>query len=422
MKAPGRDSLVIIGAGQAAGELAASLRADGYSGSVTIVGTEPHLPYTRPPLSKAYLKGESLAEELYLRSASFYDEHDITVRTGVSVVSIDIAARTATGDDGLSYSWDKIVFATGGRPRRIPDRELETASNVHYVRTLADIDRLRRVGLGGARFAVIGGGYLGLEVAAVLRRLGAEVTVIEAADRLLARVTTPVVSEFFRKLHAAEGVDVRLGAQVQGYAFEKGDVTSVALADGSHVPVDQVLIGIGMIPNDDVAQAAGLDVDNGIIVDEYCRASAPDVYAIGDVARHPDPQNGGLRRLESMPNAASQARIVADDLLGNPRPYLDVPWFWSDQYETKLQAAGSSVGCEDVVVRGDQSSNRFAVLYLKNGRLCGVDAISSPSDYANARKLIAVGGAVSADELRDESVSLRSLLARAVATQEIDAG
>ncbi|SHN47929.1 NAD(P)/FAD-dependent oxidoreductase [Cryptosporangium aurantiacum] len=400
--------VLVVGAGQAAGELAGALRAGGHQGPVTLVGSEPHFPYTRPPLSKAYLRGEVDTPELYLRPADFYRDHDVTVHRGVAVEWVDLGGRKAGCDDGSVLEWDRLVFATGGRPRRIADSGLGSAGNVHYVRTIDDVKRLRSTTIAESRFAVIGGGYVGLEVAAVLRGLDARVTVIEAADRLLARVTSPVVSEFFLRVHTEEGVDVRLSTQVEGYQVEDGNVSAVVLADDSRIPVDQVLIGIGMVPNDEVAARAGLDVDNGIVVDEFCRAGVAGVYAIGDVARHPDPLNGGLRRLESMPNAAAQARLVAEDILGRGRRYDDLPWFWSDQYDVKLQAAGSTVGCDAVAIRGDVTSGRrFSVFYLRDGVVRAVDALSSPADFAAGKALIASGAVVPISDLQDPSVPLR---------------
>jgi 3-phenylpropionate/trans-cinnamate dioxygenase ferredoxin reductase subunit len=402
------ERVVVVGAGQAGGELVARLRAGGYVGEIVLIGTEPHLPYSRPPLSKTFLRGEAQVEELFLRSARFYEEQGITVLAGATVRSIDLHAKTLECDEGTSLAWDKLVLATGGRPRRLPDPALNDASNVHYLRTIDDVARLRAGTRPGTRFAVVGGGYVGLEVTSVLRRLGAEVTVIEAADRLLARVTSPPVSDFFRQLHEEEGVDVRLASQVESYEYVDGDVAALRLSDGSMIEVDQVLIGIGMIPNDDLARAAGLTVDNGIVVDEYCRAGS-DVYAIGDVSRHPDPQNGGFRRLESMPNAAAQARHAADDILGTPAPYVDVPWFWSDQYDVKLQCAGLNTGYDEIVVRGDITVGRqFTAFYLKDGRVCAVDSVGRPAEYAAGKALIAGAAPADRQALADQSIPLRA--------------
>jgi 3-phenylpropionate/trans-cinnamate dioxygenase ferredoxin reductase subunit len=399
--------VLVVGAGQAGGEVAAGLRARNFPGSILLVGDEAHLPYSRPPLSKAYLKGEATIDDLYLRPESFYRDHHVDFKIGTHIDAVDQDSRTARLSDGTTISWGDLVFATGGRPRRLPDAELGAAANVHYLRAIVDVDKLSTVQIPGSSFVILGGGYVGLEVAAVLRQLGAQVTVVEAADRLLGRVTSPVVSEFFRRVHTEEGVDVRLATQVLEYHYVDGNVAAVRLSDDTTVPTDQLLIGIGMIPNDDLARAAGLDVDNGIIVDDLCRTSGAHIYAIGDVARHPDSRTGLLRRLESMPNATAQARVVADHITGTSTPYRDDPWFWSDQYDIKLQAAGLVAGHDDLVVRGDPGTGRkFSVLYLKDGRICAVDAIGRPADYAGAKRLIEQNSVVDPARLRDTTVPL----------------
>jgi 3-phenylpropionate/trans-cinnamate dioxygenase ferredoxin reductase component len=381
--------LLIIGGGQAAGELAAALRSRDWGGSIAIVGEENHVPYTRPPLSKAYLRGEIEAADLYLRQPDFYDRHGIAVSAGVAVADVDLEAQMVTLDDGRVRTWRKLVFATGGRPRRLPDSILRSAPNVHYIRTLADADRLKAVRKKGASFVVVGGGYVGLEIASVLRSLDARVTLVEAADRLLGRVTSPVVSEFFRRLHLDRGVDVRVGTAVVDYQYsDSGNVVGAVLSDGSRVAVDELLVGIGMVPNDELAARAGIAVDDGILVDRFCRTSANDVFAVGDVAIVTD-LDGRARRLESMPNAVSQARVLADYLSGVEQPAVDPPWFWSDQYEIKLQAAGLVVPYDELVIRGASEERKFSVLYLRDGVVTAVDAIGSPADFAAARKLIA---------------------------------
>jgi 3-phenylpropionate/trans-cinnamate dioxygenase ferredoxin reductase subunit len=381
--------LLIIGGGQAAGELAAALRSRDWGGSIAIVGEENHVPYTRPPLSKAYLRGEIEAADLYLRQPDFYDRHGIAVSAGVAVADVDLEAQTVTLGDGSVRTWGKLVFATGGRPRRLPDSILRSAPNVHYIRTLADADRLKAVRKKGASFVVVGGGYVGLEIASVLRSLDARVTLVEAADRLLGRVTSPVVSEFFRRLHLDRGVDVRVGTAVVDYQYsDSGNVVGAVLSDGSRVAVDELLVGIGMVPNDELAARAGIAVDDGILVDRFCRTSVNDVFAVGDVAIVTD-LDGQARRLESMPNAVSQARVLADYLSGVEQPAVDPPWFWSDQYEIKLQAAGLVVSYDELVIRGAPEERKFSVLYLRDGVVTAVDAIGSPADFAAARKLIA---------------------------------
>jgi 3-phenylpropionate/trans-cinnamate dioxygenase ferredoxin reductase subunit len=392
--------VLIVGGGQAGGEIAAGLRARQYPGRILLATDEQHLPYSRPPLSKAYLRGLVDADALHLRPARFYAEKEIDVRTATRVQALDVAGHTAVLDDDEHVTWRKLVLATGGRPRRLPDAVLPTSGNVHYVRTLADVDRLRAARIEGESFVVVGGGYVGLEIASVLARLGAHITLIEAADRLLARVTSPVMSDFFLRLHRSEGVDVRLSTAVRAFRrTPQGDVFEVELDDGSVIRTDQVLVGIGMIPNTELAEAAGLAVDNGIVVDRFGRASAPDVYAIGDVANVVD-ADGSRRRLESMPNAAAHARVVADHIVGTDQPHTDVPWFWSDQYDLKLQAAGTFQGADDVVVRGDVNSHSVCALYLADGLLRGVDAVGRPVDYAAARKILNRGGHIDPIGLR----------------------
>jgi len=393
--------VVIIGGGQAGGEVAAGLRARRYSGSVLLVTDEEHLPYSRPPLSKAYLRGLVSADDLLLRPARFYAEHDITVRTSARVVSLDPDAGALVLDDGERVAWKKVVLATGGRPRRLPETVLPPSDNVHYVRTLADVDRLRATRIDGASFVVVGGGYVGLEIASVLARLGARITLVEAADRLLARVTSPVMSEYFLRLHRSEGVDVRVSTSVRSFRrSSEGRVVEVEVDDGSVISTDEVLVGIGMIPNTELAEAAGIAVDNGIVVDRYGRTRADGVYAIGDVANVVDAGAPG-RRLESMPNAAAHARVVADHIVGTALPHTDAPWFWSDQYDLKLQAAGTFQGADEVVVRGDPATTSVCALYLADGLLRGVDAIGRPVDYAAARKILNRGGRIDPDTLAE---------------------
>jgi 3-phenylpropionate/trans-cinnamate dioxygenase ferredoxin reductase subunit len=393
--------VLIVGGGQAGGEVAAGLRARQYSGSILLATDEQHLPYSRPPLSKAYLRGLVDVDALHLRPARFYAEKGIDVRTATRVQTLDTVGHTAVLDDGEQITWGKVVLATGGRPRRLPDAVLPASGNVHYVRTLADVDRLRAARIEGESFVVVGGGYVGLEIASVLARLGARITLIEAAERLLARVTSPVMSDFFLRLHRSEGVDVRLSTAVRTFRrTPQGDVFEVELDDGTVIPTDQVLVGIGMIPNTELAEAAGIVVDNGIVVDHLGRTSAPDVYAIGDVANVVGPDGSG-RRLESMPNAAAHARVVADHIVGTDLPHTDVPWFWSDQYDLKLQAAGTFQGADEVVVRGDADTRSVCALYLADGLLRGVDSIGRPADYAAARKILNSGGHVDPSTLAD---------------------
>lgn len=330
------------------------------------------------------------------------------------MANANLEAQTVTVDDGSVRTWRKLVFATGGRPRLLPDSILRSAPNLHYIRTLADVDRLKAVRTDGASFLVGGGGSVGLEIASVLRSLDAQVTMVEAADRLLGRVTSPVVSDFFRRLHLDRGVDVRVGTAVVEYQFSgSGNVVGAVLSDGSQVAVDELLVGIGMVPNDELAARVGIDVDAGIVVDRFCRTSANDVFAVGDVAIVTDPDGQAPRRLELMPKAVSHARVLADYLSGVEQPAVDPPWFWSDQYEIKLQAAGLVAPYDELVIRGNPEERRFSGLYLRDGVVTAVDAIGSPAEFAAARKLIAQRAPVDAGIAADPG---RRLLEAALAS------
>jgi len=405
--------VVIVGAGQAGADAAAALRMAGHEGEIVLIGDEPSLPYARPPLSKAFLAGDADEESLLIRSPSVYEANRITVRAGTAVVRIDRAVREVVLACGERLGYDRLVLATGGAPRRLDVPEFARAANVLTLRTLADAAVLREHLRPGARAVILGAGYVGLEIAAAARARGLEVTVVEVAPRVLARVTSPVVSAFFERIHREEGVEIITGATVEGYEVaEHGDVTGVRLAGGRVLPGDVVLLGVGMVPRTELAAQAGLQVDNGIVVDDRMRTTDPDVFAIGDVSSHPDPRDGGLRRLESVPNASEQARIVASVITGSPRPYDAIPWFWSDQYDLKLQTAGLATAYDDFVVRGDPDDGRLlTVLYLRGHVVIAADTVNRPADFAAARKLIAAGKPVDLDVLRDPEVPLRSLLA-----------
>lgn len=406
-------AVVIIGAGQAGGECAAALRMAGHAGPVTLVGAEEHLPYSRPPLSKAYLLGESDVKDLYLRPHAFYDQQKIRTVLGRRVTAIDRAGREILLDDGERIAYAKLILATGGAARHLSDPVAEAAPNVHYLRGIADVEALRPGFVPGARLVVVGGGYVGLEIASVGRKLGMQVTVLEAADRLLARVAGPEVSGFFKRIHVDEGVQVRVDAFIDGFeADESGRVTSVRLATGEKIAADVVLVGIGLVPNDGLAAAAGLEVGNGVVVDEYCRTSDPSIYAIGDIALHPCSEHGGRRRLESVPNANEQARVAAAAITGAPKAYSSVPWFWSDQYDFKLQSVGLSTGSDIVVFRGDIAHSRyFAAFYLKNGLVRAAEVVGSTRDFAAAKKLVTARARVEPEQLADVSIPLKEILA-----------
>jgi 3-phenylpropionate/trans-cinnamate dioxygenase ferredoxin reductase subunit len=402
---------VVVGAGQAGGELAAALRLAGYTGEIVVIGEERHLPYSRPPLSKAFLAGEADEDALLLHGADSYAAQGITVHIGHTVRRIDRTGHRVEVAGGW-IEYDKLVLATGGNPRRLPDPALAGARNMLTLRTMNDAKELRERLTAGARLAIIGGGYIGLEIAAAARKAGVEVTVLEAADRVLARVTAPVMSEFFQKVHHEEGVRIILGAQMDRFDLNSdGDVTALHLKSGEAIPADCVLVGIGLIPRTELADSSGLATDNGILVDHYMQTSDPDIFAIGDVARHPDPQHGGLRRLESAPNASEQARVVAAAIVGPVREYVALPWFWSDQFDCKLQVAGLATGYDTLIVRHDPAiPRRISTLYLRGGALISADVVNNPAEFAAAKKLITSGMAVDTAALADPAIALRSAL------------
>jgi 3-phenylpropionate/trans-cinnamate dioxygenase ferredoxin reductase subunit len=404
--------VIIVGAGQAGGETAQRLRQGGFTGDITLIGEEPFAPYQRPPLSKAYLKGELSMDRLLLRPASVYAEENVALLTRVRAVWIDRANRRVRIEGGRELPYDALVLATGARPRKLPlvGSDLD---GVHLFRTAADVDAIRpRLGE-GARLAVIGAGYIGLEVAAVARQLGLDVTVIEAAPRPLARVTSPEVAGFFLDEHTRQGVRFILGGQP---AVLKGQdrVTGVGLTDGSELPADLVVAGIGITPEAALAEQCGLKVENGVVTDRHCRTSDPAIFAIGDCAARPMVHyQNQVRRLESVHNAVEGAKIVAAAILGARDHVEEAPWFWSDQYDLKLQIAGLFQGYDRIVFRGVMAERAFAALYYKAGQLIAVDAVNKPAEYLGAKMLIQTGRSLPPDLIVDMSRSMKELVAGA---------
>jgi len=406
---------VIVGAGHAAGVMAVSLREAGWQGSIVMIGEEAHLPYQRPPLSKAFLAGEAEVEQLYLKPAATYERAGVEFIGATRVERIDRAARLVHLADGRALAWDKLVLATGGRVRRLAGANAEAAArmpNFHYLRTIDDVMRIRAQFHHGVRLVIVGGGYVGLEVAAIARHRGLQVTVLEAAERVLARVTAPEVSRFYERIHRAEGVDVRTGTQVEQFELDpSGDaVAAVVCQDGARIPADLVIVGVGLVPNTELAQAAGLEVDNGIVVDACTRTSDPDIVAIGDCSNHPNDIYGRRLRLESVPNAMEQARTAAAALCGVLKPYNAVPWFWSDQYDLKLKMTGLSQGYDQLVLRGDTGGRSFSAFYLKQGRMLAADTVSRPQEFMLSKRFIAEAIELDPARLADESVPLKDLL------------
>jgi 3-phenylpropionate/trans-cinnamate dioxygenase ferredoxin reductase subunit len=400
------DKIVIIGAGQAAAQAIATLRSEGYAGALTLIGEEPFPPYQRPPLSKAYLSGEFARDRLFLRPGAFYVESQCAMLLSRRATRIDRAAKTVHLSDGASLPYDRLLIATGARVRTLPLKGSEL-KGVHYLRGIADVDAMRPQLVSGTRLAVVGGGYIGLEVTAVAVKRGVDVAVIEAADRVMVRAVTPCVSAFYEQYHRNAGVKFLLNATAQAFAGSSS-VEAVVTNSGT-VPADMVLVGVGIVPNQEIAAEAGLSCDNGIVVDEYAATSDPDIFAAGDCTNHPA-FAGGRVRLESVQNAIDQAKHAALGLVGRSSPYREVPWFWSDQYDLKLQIAGLARPGDVAVLRGDPASRKFAVFHLRDGVLAAVEAVNSAPDYIAGRRLVAARARVAPERLADLNVPARSLL------------
>ncbi|RJG03364.1 NAD(P)/FAD-dependent oxidoreductase [Noviherbaspirillum sedimenti] len=398
--------IVIIGAGHAGGALAAQLREQGHRGPLCVIGDEPYLPYQRPPLSKAVLKGATDTESLILRNAAFYQENDIEVRTGQTVSAIDRNARHVTLAGGESLPYDFLILATGARPRQlaIPGAGL---ANILTLRGIDDAARLKSALQPGRRLAIVGGGYVGLEVAASARALGMEVTVVEREARLLARVASEPLATFYERIHQQQGVQIIRNANLSH--FEGDDhVTAVHLEDDRRLACDVAVVGVGALPRDELARAAGLHCENGVMVDQDARTSDPAIFAIGDLSWRPLPVYGDrMFRLESVPNALEQARQVACAIVGKPRPAAEVPWFWSDQYDIKLQIAGLPFDADRQVVRGAPEQSKFAVYHLRGEQVMAVEAINSPLDFIAGKQFILSQALVCADRLANMAIKAK---------------
>lgn len=398
--------IVVIGAGQAGASLVAKLRNSGLDGEVTLIGAEPVPPYQRPPLSKAYLLGEMELERLFLRPESFYADQGITLRMGEAVTFIDSAAKTVTvGGEVIRY--DQLALTTGSEPRRLPAAIGGDLDGVYVVRTLSDVDAMSDAVIHGARALIVGGGYIGLEAAAVAAKRGVNVTLVEMADRILQRVAAPETSDYFRALHSAHGVDIREGVGLDRLTGVDGKVTGAILGDGSEIDLDFVIVGVGIAPSTGLAELAGLTIDNGIAVDELGRTSDPSIWAAGDCASFP--HSGGRIRLESVPNAIDQAECVAENLLGAATPYVPKPWFWSDQYDVKLQIAGLNTGYERVITR-QGAKGAVSFWYYAGDTLLAVDAMNDPRGYMIGKRLIEAGKSPAPEVIADPDTDLKSLL------------
>lgn len=399
--------VVIVGGGHAGAQAAIALRQGKFSGSILLVGDEPELPYERPPLSKEYLAGERPFERLLIRPPAFWAERQVEVRLGSRVVAVDAAAHKLVTHVGETIGYGRLIWATGGAPRRLTCEGGDFAG-VHSVRNRADVDRMTGEIPSVERAIVIGGGYIGLEAAAVLSKLGKKVVVMEALDRVLARVAGEQLSRFYEKEHRSHGVEVRLATKVDAIVGRHGRASGVRLDDGEVLTADLVVVGIGIVPAVEPLLAAGAAGGNGVEVDARCRTSLPDVYAIGDCARHSNPFAGGERvRLESVQNANDQAVVAARDIAGEGADYHAVPWFWSNQYDLKLQTVGLSKGHDATAVRGDPASRSFSIIYLKEGSVIALDCVNAVKDYVQGRKLVERGALIAPARLMDMRVPLK---------------
>ena len=399
--------VVIAGAGHAAGQVVATLRQKKFDGEIVLIGEESWLPYQRPPLSKKYLAGELPAERLHFKPPDFYDDPAVEVRLNTEIAAIhrvDHNIETASGD---RVDYDKLVLALGSRARLL-DVEGSDLDGVHYLRTIDDVDHIRRDLDVAENVVIVGAGYIGLEVAAVTRQLGHNVTVMEMAGRVMSRVVSPAVSDFYQAQHARHGVDLLLATGLE--AFVGNDrVRAAKTSDGRTIPADTVVVGVGILPNTELAGTAGLEVHDGIIVDDHCQSSDADIFAVGDCTSHPNSIYGRRLRLESVHNALEQAKTAAANICGEDAVYAQVPWFWSDQYDLKLQIAGISEGYEDAVVRGDPQAASFSCLYLRAGRLIACDAINAPRDFVQSKALIAERMTIDPRRLGDSGTQLKDL-------------
>jgi 3-phenylpropionate/trans-cinnamate dioxygenase ferredoxin reductase subunit len=398
-----------VGAGHGGAQVAVMLRTQKFMGSIAIIGDEPELPYERPPLSKEYFAGEKEFERIQLRPARYWDEREVTMLLGKRVVSVDPAAHTVTTDGGEAVGYGKLVWATGGHPRMLPIPG-GNLPGVQGVRTRADADAMKAASETAKQIVVIGGGYIGLEAAAVLNKAGKKVVLLEAQDRVLARVAGEDLSRFYEKEHRDHGVELHLGVCVDAIEGES-HATGVRLSDGTLIPADLVIVGIGIVPAIEPLVAAGADCANGVRVDPLCKTSLPDIYAIGDCAAHAnDFAEGAEIRLESVQNANDQANVVAKGIVGDDAPYHAIPWFWSNQYDLKLQTAGLSAGHDQAVLRGDPAARSFSVVYLKAGKVIAIDCVNATRDYVQGRMIVTAGLRAPAEQLADASKPLKDMV------------
>ncbi len=403
------ENFIIAGASHAASMLAPTLRQQGWQGRIIVIGAEASIPYHRPPLSKDYLAGEKTLDEILIRPAKVYEKSEVEFILNTSVESIHRDNRTVRLSNNETLSYDKLALTVGSKVRKVnlPGANL---AGVFYLRDLRDVERITSYVNPGANAVIVGGGYIGLETAAVLNKKGMNVTVLEMMERVLQRVTAPVVSEFYTRIHGEEGVSIRCGVGVSGFRGN-GRVAKVLCSDGSEFAADLVIIGVGILPNTALAAAAGLEVDNGVVVNDRAQTSDPDIFAAGDCTNHHNPIYDRRIRLESVQNATDQSRVAAGAACGKEVSYNAVPWFWSEQYDLMLQIAGLSQGYDEIITRGDPDNSRsFAAFYLKSGRVIAVDAINKPQEFMATKKLVALKQEIDRVKLADADVPVKELL------------
>ena len=402
------ENILIIGAGQAASQAANSLRQMGFEGTIRIFGNEGQPPYQRPPLSKAYMLGQMPAERLYFKAAEQWEKDNIDLKINEEIISIDAANKNIKSKNGNQYDYDKLIIATGSKVRHLPVEGAQL-NGVHYLKTIQDSDDLGNELDNGKNLVIIGAGYIGLEVAACAQKKGLNVTIIEAAPRILARVASPELSQFYENVHESAGVNILTQSGVTKINGTQ-KVESVTLSDGTNIDADVVLIGIGIIPNDEIAKVAGIVCNNGIDVDENAKTSNSDIYACGDCANRMVDLYGQRMRLESVHNAIEQAKLAAANIMGQNAPKLDIPWFWSDQYDLKLQIAGLAIGATKTIIRGDMAARKFALFHLNDeNRILAIDAINSPPEFLVGKNLIAARAKIAPDILQDTNISVKEL-------------
>jgi 3-phenylpropionate/trans-cinnamate dioxygenase ferredoxin reductase component len=400
--------IVIIGAGQGGLQAAESLRSAKFEGEILLLGDEKYLPYNRPPLSKAFLLGECERDQLTIRQAPVFEKKRITLETGVRVEKIDPVNHALMCNDGRTIGYEKLIIATGSRARSLPIANVDV-EGVHCIRTLDDTLKIQAELETTKNLVVVGGGFIGLEMAAVARKLGKAVTVVEFADRLMARVVSSMISDYYKNMHESHGVDVRLNAQAGEIIAKDGRVQGVKLSDGEELPADMVVLGVGVLPNQELAHEAGLTCEGGIVIDHKGRTSDPDIYAIGDCTAQ-KLSDGSFLRLESVQNAVELAKAAANDIMGNDKPFVAAPWFWSDQYDVTLQMVGLSQGYDTAVLRGDLDSASFSYFYFKQGNLIAVDSLNQSSDHMAGRKLLGGTNSLTPEAAQDLSYNLRDAI------------